>query len=246
MEWVESRVTGRTQWSDGLFSLRIDGTGITPFKAGQFLQLGLPGEQEHLHRPYSVASPSGPEIEFFIVRVEQGALTPRLDQLAPGDRIDVSKRAAGGFTLEKVSDAKALWLVGTGTGIAPYRAMLHEPDIWRRFEKIVLVHGVRFQRDLGYVPEWLQMQRDRSGQFRFLPVISRESCGDSLLGRITQRLADGQLESEVGSLIHPDSAAVMLCGNPDMLEEMEAALMQRGFPKSKHGKPSSVVLERYW
>jgi ferredoxin--NADP+ reductase len=203
-------------------------------------------EQEHLHRPYSVASPSGPEIEFFIVRVEQGLLTPRLDQLTPGDRIDVSKRAAGGFTLEKVADAKTLWLVGTGTGIAPYRAMLLEADIWRRFEKIVLVHGVRFQRDLAYVPEWLQMQQDRRGHFRFLPVISRESCCDSLSGRITQRLADGQLEDAVDSSIHPDSASVMLCGNPDMLEEMEVALMQRGFPKPKHGKPSGLVLERYW
>jgi ferredoxin--NADP+ reductase len=246
MEWVESRVVGRTLWADGLFSLRIDGTGVVPFKAGQFLQLGLPVEQDHLHRPYSVASPSGPEIEFFIVRVEEGALTPRLDQLKVGDRIDVSKRAAGGFTLEKVSDAKTLWLVGTGTGIAPYRAMLLEADIWRRFEKIVLVHGVRFQRDLAYVPEWIQMQRDRGGQFRFLPVISRESCCDSLSGRITQRLADGQLESVGGSPIVPDSSAVMLCGNPDMLGDMEAALMQRGFPKPKHGKPSSLVLERYW
>jgi ferredoxin--NADP+ reductase len=246
MEWVESRVTGRTQWSDGLFSLRIEGTGVAPFQAGQFLQLGLPIDQEHLHRPYSVASPSGREIEFFIVRVEQGALTPRLDQLALGDRIDVSKRAAGGFTLEKVADAKSLWLVGTGTGIAPYRAMLLESNIWRRFEKIVLVHGVRFQRDLAYVPEWLQMERDRGGQFRFLPVISRESRDDSLSGRITQRLADGQLESAVGSPILPDSSSVMLCGNPDMLGEMETALMQRGFPKAKHGKPSSLVLERYW
>ena len=124
IQWINGTLQARKVWSEGLFTLTIHCPGVLPFEPGQFLQVGFPLPEKHLHRPYSVASPHGESLDFFIVRVENGELTPKLWDLEIGQSIDVSSKATGGFTLDHTPEAKVLWLLGTETGLAPNIAML--------------------------------------------------------------------------------------------------------------------------
>lgn len=245
MEWTEGIVRDKKVWAPGLFTLSIEAPDVQAIEPGQFLQLGYERSDGHLHRPYSVASPHGNTLEFFIVLVESGQLTPWLWKLNPGDRIDVSKKPAGGFTLKKCPDASTIWLVGTGTGLAPYIAMLRRPEIWQRYQKVVLLHGIRHASDQAYLEEIAGYSERFGSQFVFVPVISREQVAGALFGRITNCLVDGSLETMTQCALTLDSC-VMMCGNPDMLDEMERLLGERGLKKHRHSNPGQLVIERYW
>lgn len=246
MQWIPGRIKSKRVWSEGLFTLTIHCPGVAPFEPGQFLQLGMEQPEKHLHRPYSVASPHGEELDFFIVTVENGALTPKLWAMKEGDAIDVSQKAAGSFTLSHAPHMPTLWLVGTGTGLAPYIAMLRTPEVWDKYQKVVLVHGVRYLRDLAYQDELATWSKRYGERFCFCPVISREEQPGSLLGRITKVLDNGSLELCAKETISSERSAFMLCGNPDMLDEMEAKLEARGLKRHKAKDPGNIVVERYW
>lgn len=246
LKWCPSRIIKKTVWAEGLFTIQIDGRDVLPFEPGQFLQLGYTRGEEHIHRPYSVASPSGDTIEFFIVLVDDGELTPYLWSLNEGDEIDVSQRAAGSFTLKKTPDAENLWLIATGTGLAPYIAMLRTEEPWERYKKIVVVHGVRVASDLGYADELKQWEQDRPGQIVYIPALTREQPEGFVHGRIPACLQDGQFERLAGVEIRPDNSAVLLCGNPAMLDDMESMLGERGLTRHRSKSPGQIVLERYW
>ncbi len=246
MKWIQGRIAKRHVWSEGLFTLGVEVEGLLPFEPGQFLQIGMQNGEEHLHRPYSVASPHGSTVEFFIVKVDGGELTPRLWEMREGDPIDVSERAAGSFTLKHAPDAECLWLIGTGTGLAPYIAMLRTDKPWSRYKKIVVIHGVRYATDLAYQDEMASYNEQYAGRFHYLPVVSRQQLDGALSGRITTCLESGLLEETVGQSIKPDNAAFLLCGNPDMLDEMEVILGHRGLQRNKPKAPGQIVVERYW
>jgi ferredoxin--NADP+ reductase len=159
----------------------------------------------------------------------------------------VSQKAAGSFTLKKAPEhGRHLWLIATGTGLAPYIAMLRTEQPWERFEKIVLVHGVRFANDLAYTEELKQLEADRPDQFRLIQTLTREESADALKGRIPELLDDGQLESTAGCQINQEDSIVYLCGNPAMLDSMEEALGKREMKKHRSKSPGNIVLERYW
>jgi ferredoxin--NADP+ reductase len=245
--WCHGTVRRKQVWTDGLFTLQVAVDEVAPYEPGQFLQVGLGlGTDDHVFRPYSAASPHGSLIEFYIVRVDEGKLTPRLWNLVEGQSIEVSQRAAGSFTLTHAPRHPDLWLVGTGTGLAPYIAMLRTDAPWRTFEQIVVVHGVRYCRDLSYAEELRGWEATHAGRFRYLPMTTRESCPQGMDGRITVRLADGMLEREMGRKISPDCSTVLLCGNPAMLDEVELLLEQRGLKKHRKKSPGNIVVERYW
>lgn len=246
LSWCPGTVTQKKVWAEGLFTLHVQVAGIKEFIPGQFLQIGYQNGDEHIHRPYSVASPWGQEIEFFIVRVDGGQLTPWLWELEPGASLDINHRAAGSFTLEKTPDADVLWLVGTGTGLAPYVAMLRTQTPWERYKKIVVVHGVRFAKDFAYTDEFEELGKRHGGKFCYVPTLTRESCAGALQGRITSLLESGELESAAGTRIHADHSAIMLCGNPAMLDEMESLLEARHMKRHRSKSPGHIVLERYW
>jgi ferredoxin--NADP+ reductase len=251
MQWTSGIVERRQVWTEGLFTLSIRTPDVEPFEPGQFLQLGLPnqdtdGATHHLHRPYSVASPHGELLDFFIVLVADGRLSPQLWDLHEGDSVDVSTKGAGSFTLAKSPDASTLWLIATGTGVAPYIAMLRTDEPWRRYQRIVLVHGVRHLRDLAYTEEMTKYTELKPEQFSYVPVVSRESGDGVLSGRITQVAEDGSLESMAGSQFSADDSCVLLCGNPLMLDDMEALLITRGLEKHRSKTPGNIVAERYW
>ncbi|MEZ6135632.1 MAG: ferredoxin--NADP reductase [Pirellulaceae bacterium] len=245
MKWTPGVIERKIVWDEGLFTLVIRAPGVMPFEPGQFLQLGMELDDGHLHRPYSVASPHGELLDFFIVLVEDGKLTPRLWQLEPGQPIDVSQKAAGSFTLSHCPAAKTLWLMATGTGLAPYIAMLRTEEPWQKYERIVVVHGSRYGRDLAYQPEFNQLQSEHCQAFHYIPVVSREEISGALSGRITTCIQNGSLEEAANTPFSEDSC-VMLCGNPDMLDETESLLGERGLKRHKSKSPGQIVVERYW
>lgn len=246
MKWLQGRVVKKHVWVQGLFTLSIQVPGVEPFEPGQFLQLGVPQPDKHLHRPYSVASPHGEILEFFIVLVETGSLTPKLWSMNEGDSIDVSQKAAGSFTLSHAPKSKDLWLIATGTGLAPYIAMLRTAKPWENYDRIFVVNGVRYGQDLAYQSEFEAWSIRHPGVFHSISVVSRENVPNALHGRITTVLENGSLEQSLGAPIHPDASTILLCGNPDMLDEMENMLGQRGLKKHKAKDPGHIVIERYW
>lgn len=246
LEWVRGRVVSRQEWTEGLFTIGIESPGVEPFEPGQFLQLGLEVEGKMILRPYSVASPHADVLEFYIVLVENGELTPKLYRLAEGDGVFVSKHGAGRFTLEHSPIKKNVWLIATGTGLAPYIAMLRSKEIWLRYENVILVHGVRHKADLSYQSELSSYYAKFPDRFAYVPMTSREENELGLSGRIPIAVDDGRLESFVRRELTAESSTVLLCGNPDMLTEMEERLGKRGMVKHRKHTPGNIVLERYW
>ncbi len=247
LNWCRGTVTRKQIWTEGLFTLHVAVDGVMPFEPGQFLQVGVKSdEQSRIYRPYSVASPHGPSLEFYIVRVDDGALTPRLWNLANGDAIEISERAAGSFTLSHAPRHPDLWLIATGTGLAPYIAMLRSPAVWASFARIIVVHGVRYRRDLSYTGELAEYERTRPGVFTYVPMATRDDCPQGLAGRITTRLVDQGLEERAGCRIAADRSTMLLCGNPAMLDEVESLLIDRGLQKHRKKSPGNIVVERYW
>lgn len=252
--WCHGVVTKKQVWSEGLFTVTVKVDGVQPFVPGQFLHLALPDkddpgtdeEPNRINRPYSVASPFGDELEFFIIEVEDGQLTPWLWTLEVGDKVEVSDKAAGSFTLNKAPDAEILWLIATGTGLAPYVAMLRTDNPWSSYEKIVLVHGVRHFKDLAYTEEFKWFEKKFPGRFKFVQTLTRESNDGCLNGRIPALFDDGQIEKQAGWKCTPESSTVMLCGNPAMLDSMEESLGKREMKKHRSKSPGQIVLERYW
>lgn len=246
IQWINGHIARKQIWYDGLFTLTVNCPGVAPFECGQFLQVGVPLADKHLHRPYSVASPHGDQLEFFIVRVADGELTPRLWEMSLGDTIDISSKATGGFTLEHTPAADTIWLLATGTGLAPYIAMLRDSRIWDSYRDIVLVHGVRHTTDLAYTDELESLVGSSEGRFRLVPVVSRDRPEHGFHGRITTAIESGALEDLAGLRLSPQESAVMMCGNPLMLDDVEAILNARGMRKHKRSEAGHYVVERYW
>lgn len=250
--WCHAKITHKKIWTDGLFTVTIEAPDVQDFEAGQFLQLGVfkegrEGDEDGIiNRPYSVASPCGKHLEFFIVVVPEGELTPKLNALNVGDPILVNDKATGRFTLGKTPDAEHLWLIATGTGLAPYIAMLRTGAPWERFKKIVVVHGVRHATDLAYTDELNAYKKKYPGRFALVQSLTREQSDTALRGRIPALLASGQLEKAANCQLSATTSSVLLCGNPAMLDSMEDLLNNRDMKKHRSKSPGQIVLERYW
>jgi ferredoxin--NADP+ reductase len=251
-KWSEATVVEKKVWSEGLFTIRIAADEITPFLPGQFLQLGVfpeghdGDESKLINRPYSVASPHGELLDFFIVLVEDGELTPKLWALGEGDKLQVSQRAAGSFTLKKTPEAETLWLVATGTGLAPYVAMLRTEEPWENFQNIVVIHGVRHFADLAYTDELKSFEQQYPERFKLVQALTREEADGTLNGRIPGLFDNGEIESQTGFQCRADNSSILLCGNPAMLDSMEEVLGKREMKKHRSKSPGQIVLERYW
>ena len=244
--WIEGTVVDNVRWHDTLFSLCVEAP-IKPFVAGQFTKLSLVVGEKRLSRAYSfVNGPDDPRHEFYLVEVADGGLSPRLAQLAPGESVFLADQPSGFFTLDEVPDASELWLLATGTAIGPYLSMLAVPELWQRFERICLVHGVRYQRDLSYQSLIGQYQARYPGRLSYLPMVTRESVPGTLAGRIPQAIAAGQLQRAAEMPLTPTSSQVMICGNPQMVKETQTLLTGMEFVKNMRRKPGQITTENYW
>lgn len=244
--WTQGKIVKRIDWNNELFSLFID-ADIGDFTAGQFVKLGLDLDEKRVGRAYSLVNAPGSDLlEVLLISVEDGLLSPALHQLQPGDTLHVSAKASGFMTLDWVPEAKHLWLMATGTAIGPFLSMLRTDIPWKRFEHIVLVYGVRFARDLAYDQELQALDTEKTGQFSYLTSITRESMPGALNCRIPQALETGQLEKHLGLALTPEQSQVMLCGNPAMIADTQALLMEIGLQKNMKRKPGHISMERYW
>ena len=248
--WIEGKVTGKRQWSERLFSLQVDAPALT-FVAGQFARLALPAppgsKEPMLGRPYSFVNP--PERaphEFYFNVLPEGPLSPRLAALEAGAPLWLLERANGFFSMPEVPSAAVLWCLATGTGIGPFLSILRTQEAWDKFGRIVLVHAVRHASALNYAETIAGIARERHGAFSFVPIVSREPHAGALPGRIPALIADGRLESRAGVPLTADNAHAMLCGNPAMVDDVQAALASRGMRRHRRREPGHITLETYW
>lgn len=245
-KWLEGRVIENRHWTPALFSLRVAAPALQ-FEAGQFVRLALDIGGERVARPFSFVNPPGElPLEFYGIVVPGGPLSPRLAVLQPGDALFIADNPSGFLVLAEVPDAEQLWLVSTGTGIAPFLSILRTEAPWRRYEKVILVHAVRRASELVYRELIDAVARSRGDRFRYLSFVSREAAAGSLAGRIPAAIADGRLEAGAGCAIAPGKSQFLLCGNPDMLKDATAALAARGLRKHRRRSPGQITTESFW
>lgn len=241
-KWLDGRVIENQHWTDTLFSLRVEAPRLR-YEAGQFVRIAL---EEQLARPFSfVNPPQDPVLEFYGIVVPEGPLSPRLERLKKGDRLYIATNPAGFLVLSEVPDAETLWLVSTGTGIAPFLSILRTETPWRRFRNLVLVHAVRHARELTYRGLIGEIQHRHHNVFHYVTFVSREAAPGSLAGRIPAAIRDGRLEQAAGVKLDQHSHA-MLCGNPQMLKDAAAALAERGLRKHRRRNPGHITVESFW
>ncbi|WP_323161200.1 ferredoxin--NADP reductase [Pseudomonas fluorescens] len=239
--------------TSSLFTLRTTRDAGFRFRAGQFARLGVTKDDgSTVWRAYSmVSSPFDEFLEFFSIVVPGGEFTSELSRLKAGDTLLVDRQAFGYLTLDRFIDGRDLWLLSTGTGVAPFLSILQDFEVWERFERIILVYSVREARELAYQQLIGELTRrdylaEYAHKFQFIPVVTRESHAGALNGRITTLIENGELERAAGVNLDPLHSRVMLCGNPQMIDDTRALLKQRGMSLSLTRRPGQVAVENYW
>lgn len=239
-------MVGQTRLADQLYTLKVQADPIR-FEAGQFTKLALPVEGQMLGRAYSfVSAPEERPYEFYYVVVPGGPLTQRLSRLSPGDAVWISPAAAGFLVLSEVPEAEDLWLLATGTALAPFLSILKTATPWQRYRRVVLVHAVRRAAELGYREVIEDLQRSHAGRLVAVTFVSREEKAGSLSGRIPQAIAEGRLEAAAGMELSAARSQVMICGNPEMVADVTRALGERGMKKHRRRSPGQITVENYW
>lgn len=243
--WLEGKVVENRRLNDYLTSLIID-VDLQGYEPGQFVRIGLQDGDEIVARPYSlVNTPEEKHLEVYFNIVEQGPLSPRLFALEAGDEILVSDLPSGFLTVSEVPTAQQLWMIATGTGIGPFLSILKSDSAWDKFEQLVLCYSVSYAAELAYQDLIEQISEQRGEQFRYVPIVTRESHGSGLGKRVTAVLQDGSLERFSGLDINAEDSHVMMCGSASMIADVSAALTQRGMQKHRRRNPGHFTTEKY-
>ena len=239
-------------WNDTLFSFRTTRDPGLRFENGQFVMIGLEVAGRPLVRAYSVASANYEEhLEFFSIKVPNGPLTSRLQHLQVGDQLLVSRKPTGTLVLHDLRPGRNLYLLSTGTGLAPFMSTIQDPETYERFEKIVLIHGVRYVNELAYtdfITEQLPNNEFFGDEVRakliYYPTVTREPFRN--MGRLTDLISNGKLFQDIClPPLDPAQDRAMICGSPDMLRDSAALLDGLGFEVSPRiGVPGDYVIER--
>jgi ferredoxin--NADP+ reductase len=238
-------------WNDALFSFTTTRNPGLRFRSGHFVMLGLEVDGRPLLRAYSVASPHYAEhLEFYSIKVPDGPLTSRLCRVRPGDRVLVGRKPTGTLVLGALSPAKHLYLLATGTGLAPFMSLIRDPEVYERFERVIVVHGVRTKSELGYA-DYIRDELPRDElvgdavreKLLYHPTVTREDFANR--GRVTELLDKGELGAAVRlPELDPARDRVMICGSPAMLRDTVAILHRLGFSEGSNREPGDYVVER--
>ena len=254
-KFTEEPVVWVHRWNPGLMSFRVRRNPAYRFAPGQFARIGIRKEDgEIIWRAYSIVSaPHELFLEFFLVILPGGEFSSRVGAFNIGDTLLVEQMPQGFLTIDRFKQperAQDLWLIGTGTGLAPYISMLRDETIWRRFEHIVLVLSVRERHDLGYTEELEQLAaahaREGMAKFHFVKTLTRDTLHGALHGRVNALLVSGELETAAQVSLSDARSRFMLCGNPEMVESMRALLKSRGFRMNRKLEPGHIIVENYW
>ena len=244
-------VTHVHHWNESLFSFKTTRDTGFRFKNGHFVMVGLPDEGKPLLRAYSIASANyEDELEFFSIKVPNGPLTSRLQHLQVGDEVLVGKKPTGTLVTDQMLPGKHLYLISTGTGLAPFMSIIKDHEIYDQFDKIILTHGVRYTSELAYV-DYIQNELPNNEYFGelvrekliYYPTVTREDYKNN--GRLTDLMTSGKLFVDIG-LPKPnvEDDRFMICGSPSMLKDTCAILNERGFGEVRNGQPGHYVIER--
>jgi ferredoxin--NADP+ reductase len=242
-----------TPLTPSLFTLRTTRDPGFRFVAGQFARLGVTkADGTTVWRAYSmVSSPHDEFLEFFSIVVPDGEFTSELSRLREGDTLMIEKQAVGYLTADRFSDGRDLWLLSTGTGVAPFLSILQDFEVWEKFERIILVYSAREGKELAYQQLIAELtQRDYlaeyADKFQFIATVTREEYPGALHGRITALIENGELERVAGVELSPGFSRVMICGNPQMIDDTRAVLKQRDMRLNLSRKPGQIAVENYW
>lgn len=256
-------ITSITPWVPGkLFSFTCTRPAGFRFTAGQFARLGLPNtlgfanEADWIWRAYSMVSgPYDEYLEFFSIKVPDGAFTSHLSSLRVGDSIGVDKTSVGFLTTARFESGSDLWMLASGTGLAPFLSMLHDPSTWEQFQQIYLVYSARTALELAYQdrlralsqhPVLGTLVEDLANRFHFVPVVTREHIEGCLHQRINQLLENGTLAGLAQGGLSLEKSRFMVCGNPEMVADTRAVLKQLGFSTARRNSPGQIAVENYW
>ena len=248
---AQERVLSVRHWTDTLFSFTTTRDEALRFKNGHFVMIGLEVEGRPLLRAYSIASANYDDyLEFFSIKVQDGPLTSRLQHLREGDMIYVSRKPTGTLVLDHLLPGKHLYLLSTGTGLAPFMSIIKDPETYEQYDKVILTHGVRWANELAYA-DFITKELPNNEYFGelvrekliYYPTVTREPFRNQ--GRLTDLMTSGKLYADIG-LPPPNlqDDRFMLCGSPQMLKDLCVILDGQGFRESRHGEAAEYVIER--
>ena len=249
--FLEERVLSVHHWTDRLFTFTTTRDPSLRFSNGHFTMIGLRLNGKPLLRAYSIASPNYEEhLEFLSIKVEEGPLTSHLQHIQVGDTIIVGKKPTGTLLIDYLTPAKRLYLLSTGTGLAPFLSIIRDPETYEKFETVVVVHGVRQVDELAYhdlivdhLPQHEFLGDMIGQQLRYYPTVTRETYRN--MGRVTALIENGKLFTDLGMPpMNPAEDRVMLCGSPGMLNDLKHMLEARGFVEGNTSTPGDFVIER--
>ncbi len=249
--FLEERVLTVNHLTDRLFSFTTTRDTALRFSNGHFTMIGLRINGKPLLRAYSIVSPNYEEhLEFLSIKVPDGPLTSRLQNIQVGDHIVVGKKPTGTLLIDYLLPAKRLYMFSTGTGVAPFLSLIRDPETYEKFEEVILVHGVREVKELAYhdyitkeLPEHEFLGELVSKQLKYYPTVTREEFKHQ--GRVTTVIENGQLASDLGlPALNPVEDRVMICGSPEMLRDLKHMMEERGFKEGNTTKPGDFVIER--
>jgi ferredoxin--NADP+ reductase len=247
----QEKVLSVHHWTDRLFSFTTTRDQALRFSNGHFTMIGLQVNGKPLLRAYSIVSPNYEEhLEFLSIKVPDGPLTSRLQHIAVGDEIIVGRKPTGTLLIDYLLPGKNLWMLSTGTGMAPFLSVLRDPDTYEKFEKVILVHGVREVKELAYhdylrleLPQHELLGEMVRDQFIYYPTVTREAYKNQ--GRITDLIASNRLTQELGlPALNAADDRVMICGSPQMLRDLKKMLEEREFKEGNTSTPGDFVIER--
>ena len=238
-------------YTDRLFSFRITRPQSLRFRSGEFVMIGLPNAAKPVFRAYSIASPSwDEELEFFSIKVPDGPLTQHLQKIAPGDTVLMRPKPTGTLVLDALTPGRRLWMISTGTGIAPFASVMRDPETYDKFEQVILTHTCREVAELAYGEELARnLVEDpligelAQGRFVHYATATREPY--PRMGRITDLIDSGKLFSDLGTPpFDPAIDRVMICGSMDMIRDVKALVEKAGLTEGSNAKPAQFVVER--
>ncbi len=239
-------------WTDSLFSFKTTRDPGFRFHNGHFTMMGLKQDSGRpLLRAYSITSANYEEhLEFFSIKVPDGPLTSQLQHIKPGDEILVNSKSTGTLVADALLPGKHLYLLSTGTGLAPFISIIKDPEVYERFDKVILTHGVRFKNELAYqqliedeLPNNEYFGEIVQDKLLYYPTVTRETFERQ--GRITEQLASGQMARELGlPAINPETDRFMICGSPSMLKDTCDILDKAGFNEARNQQLGRYVIER--
>ncbi|CAM3433162.1 ferredoxin--NADP(+) reductase [Paracoccus nototheniae] len=249
-------VTSVTKWTDSLFSFRVTRPASLRFRSGEFVMIGLPGDNgKPLLRAYSIASPNwDDELEFYSIIVPDGPLTSRLQHIKPGDQIILRPKPVGTLVLDALLPGKRLWFLATGTGIAPFASLMRDPETYERYEQVIMMHTCRTGEELVYGAELVNNLRhdpllgelygeDFASRLKYYPTTTREPS--PFMGRITDNLTSGKVLADLGlPPISVETDRAMICGSLAFNVDVKAVLEGFGLHEGANSEPREFVVEK--